>query len=450
MRFTLYCEDVTNATGEVKKYYYDNCTGLLHDSDGKSIGNGANLEYSKQDPKPFKANHDKSPIRKSNAPTILKVQMGLSCNYECNYCLQRFVPHSDEKSKALVPSFIEKLKKNIVGEPQNVQLWGGEPLVYIKTMMPLVAEMKKLYPNAIFSIITNGALLSDPIVDWIMDNDIVVSMSHDGPGQSVRGPDPFDDILAGPAIKRLYREIKARPDGIGMSINPMIHADNPDREAVQNWIIDKIGDPDVRLGEGAVIEVYDEGARENSLKTHEDQLNIRNLTHDHLINHKIDNFGVVNDRMNDWMGTLQGGRDINTLGMKCGMDKSDTITIDLAGNVLTCQNVSSVAEAPNGQSHCGGTIDDLSGVEIKTSVHFQNRDHCMGCPVVQACKGGCMYLVGDLFYDSCNNTYSDHIPFLAASVELLTGYKPVYIEDEAGKLPEERKDIYGLGKPQVA
>lgn len=439
MRFTLYCKDAAGKSNDVTKLYYDNCTGLLHDTDGKSFGTGEALQY--KQPKPFKANQAKAPIRKSNAPRILKVQMGLSCNYECNYCLQRFVPHSDEKSKSLVPEFIEKVKKHLVGEPENIQLWGGEPLVYIKTMMPLVAELKKLYPNAVYSIITNGALLSDPIVDWILENDIRVSMSHDGPGQAVRGDDPLKHILAGKAIKRLYKAMKER--GTPMSINPMIHADNPDRAAVQEWLKEAFDDPDIILGEGAVIEVYDEGARENSLKTLDDQLKIRNLTHKQLINHEIDNYGVVQSRMNDWIQTMQGGRDIDTLGMKCGMDNHATLTVDLSGNVVTCQNVSSVATAPNGEPHLGGTIENIPAVEIKTSVHFQNRDHCSGCPVVQSCKGGCMYLVDDLFYDSCNNTYSDHIPFFASAVELLTGLTPFYIEDEAGKLPKERKDIWG-------
>lgn len=438
MRFTLHCKDKNKDTNEITKLYYDNCTGLLYDSEGKSFGTGEGLSYNRT---PFKANQSANPIRKSNAPKVLKVQMGLSCNYECNYCLQRFVPHSDEKSKALVPAFIEKVKKYLVGEPDNIQLWGGEPLVYIKTMFPLVEELKKIYPNAVISIITNGALLSDPIVKWILDNDIQVSMSHDGPGQAVRGEDPFKHILAGPAIKKLYWALKEK--GTPMSINPMIHADNPDREAVQEWIKEAIGDPEVILGEGAVIEVYDEGAKENALKTLEDQLKIRNLTYDHLVNHKIDNYGVVHNRMNEWFNVLSNGRNVDTLPMKCGMDQPESITIDLAGNVLTCQNVSSVANAPNGESHCGGTIENIPAVEIKTSVHFQNRDHCSGCPVVQSCKGGCMYLVDDLFYASCNNTYSDHIPFLASAVELMTGLTPIYIEDEAGKLPKERKDIWG-------
>jgi uncharacterized protein len=40
------------------------------------------------------------------------------------------------------------------------------------------------------SVITNGSILSDEIIDWLMMLDFAVAISHDGPGQSVRGPDP--------------------------------------------------------------------------------------------------------------------------------------------------------------------------------------------------------------------------------------------------------------------
>jgi uncharacterized protein len=129
------------------------------------------------------------------------------------------------------------------------------------------------------------------------------------------------------------------------------------------------------------------------------------------------------------------------------MDREDTLTIDLLGNVITCQNTSTAAKAPNGEMHKAGNIGEFSAIEVRTSVHFMNRDHCRGCPVVQTCKGGCMFLTGDLFNASCDNTYTDHISYFAAAVEALTGYVPIYIEDEANDLPEERKDIFGYGKP---
>lgn len=36
-----------------------------------------------------------TPLAKSS-PSMLKISLGLSCNYACEYCSQRFVPRADE------------------------------------------------------------------------------------------------------------------------------------------------------------------------------------------------------------------------------------------------------------------------------------------------------------------------------------------------------------------
>jgi uncharacterized protein len=370
--------------------------------------------------------------------------MGLSCNYSCSYCLQKYVPRADEGNPSQIEAFIGKLRTHLDSSPSNIQLWGGEPLVYYKTLRPLVAELKSLYPNAGLSIITNGSLLTKTINDWLIDNQIHVSISHDGPGQKYRGPEPEK----AEAILDLYWRKKRAGDPV--SIGAMIYAQNPDRAAVAAWLIEKFGDPDIIIGEGAIIEVYDEAAKDRSPKAREEHLKLRNLSLSNIRQQSDRNFSMSRARMTEWIQTMQGGRMLDSLGMKCGMDLPDTLTVDLLGNVITCQNTSTASKAPNTQPHRGGRIEKIDEVAFRTSVHFANRAHCHGCPVVQVCKGGCMYLTGDLFNHSCNNTFTDHIPYFAAAVEALTGYILQYIEDEAENLPEDRRDVFGLGKPTSA
>ena len=300
-------------------------------------------------------------------------------------------------------------------------------------------------PKTKFSIITNGSLLNFETNDWLIENDIRVSISHDGPGQRVRGPDPFDNEQQASAILDLYKRKKASGDQV--IVGAMIYAENGDRAAISRSLSEKFEDPDIIIGEGAIIEVYDRGGKDVNPKEHQDHLKLRTTSLRNIRGRADRAFMISRMRMGEWLGTMQYGRMLDSLGMKCGMDQTDTLTIDLLGNVLTCQNVSKASAAPNGEAHSGGNIDKIEAVEIKTSVHFMNRSHCHGCPVVQVCKGGCMYLTGDLFYSSCNNTYTDHIPYFAAAVEALTGYLPVYVEDESDCLPEARKDIFGRGKP---
>lgn len=446
MEFTLHCVDINSeSNGENKKvvkFRYDNATGLLHHENGNPVGSPCPnlMDYTPA----FKADPVKNPIRKHNHPRVVKIQLGLSCNYSCDYCLQRFVPEADETSKKHVPEFLSKLKSALAIPPQSIELWGGEPLVYIKTLRPLVSGIRELYPEVRLSMITNGSLLTPEINDWIMDNDIAVSISHDGVGQSFRGEDPFDDEAVSASIFDLYKRKKEIGDNLGFG--SMVHAGNPDRALIAKWFADKFGEP-VPIGEGAIVEIYDQGALDSAVKERKDHLNLRTTSFINTRSGADAMFFITRQRMDEWVTTMSQGRMLDSVGMKCSMDKLDTLTVDLMGNVLTCQNINSTAYAANGEPHKGGTLDNLHAVQIKTATHFLNRDYCYGCPVVQSCKGGCMYLTGDLFYASCDNTYTDNIPYFAASVEHLTGYTPIYIEDAAGKLPEDRKDIFGYGKP---
>jgi uncharacterized protein len=69
------------------------------------------------------------PGRKSQV-SILKISLGLSCNYECSYCNQRFVPHADASNPDEVEPFISQLTDALIESPERIEFWGGEPLVY--------------------------------------------------------------------------------------------------------------------------------------------------------------------------------------------------------------------------------------------------------------------------------------------------------------------------------
>jgi uncharacterized protein len=116
--------------------------------------------------------------------------------------------------------------------------------------------------------------------------------------------------------------------------------------------------------------------------------------------------------------------------------------VDLRGNVMTCQNVSSLEISKNGESHHGGNLSDYSNVELKSVTHWSNRKECPECPVLHICKGACMFL-DEKFWDiSCANAYSDNVALFAAAFTLITnGYVPTLIKSDT--LPLDRQDIFG-------
>ena len=134
---------------------------------------------------PFATSKD-TPARK-DSPRVLKISLGLSCNYECEYCSQRFVPRAAETNPTEVHAFVAWLDGWVTMPPERIEFWGGEPLVYIKTLRPLAHALRRKYPGAGFSVITNGSLLNADINQWLDDMGFSVGISHDGPGQHVRG-----------------------------------------------------------------------------------------------------------------------------------------------------------------------------------------------------------------------------------------------------------------------
>ena len=407
---------------------------------------------------PYRAFSADEPFGKSKSVQVLKIQLGLSCNYSCEYCSQRFVARPEETTKRDIDQFISKLEHLEFQEEKGlkIEFWGGEPLVYLKTLIPLVKALDEHFKSwsrkPIYSVITNGSLLNDEICDWLIENQFSVAISHDGPGQSVRGPDPFDDEKTRLAVYRLYRAL--RPVN-RISFNAMLSRSNTSRKTIYDWFVKFTGDPNVPLGEGSLVDAYDDGGYGNSLSTLEEHFAFRKQAFNDILEFNGDiGFSAVLDKVYQFTRDVLSHNEAKYLGQKCGMDNRDVLAVDLKGNVITCQNVSAVETAMNGESHKAGTIEDIEAVQVKTATHWSKRPDCPSCPVLHLCRGSCMYLQNKYWDISCANAYSDNIALLALSFEKITGgFIPVYIK--ADHLPPERRDIWGVAlkheeaKPRV-
>jgi len=432
--------------GDTRTFYYDNINNILKDIEGNIF------EYPEdQRPKfdlaeyvPFDKNN---PLKKNKTITTLKIQLGLSCNYSCDYCSQKFVERQPETSKKDIDSFMEKLKVLEFDEQRglSVEFWGGEPLVYWKTLKPLAEAIAEKFDGWVrkpkFGIITNGSILTDEIIDWLMMMDFSVAISHDGPGQHVRGPDPLDDPEKRETILGFYRMMTRL--GKKFSFNSMMNSKNQSRKEIHDWFVNLTGDENVILGEGGMVDAYDEEGIINSLSTKKEHFEYRQKSFGELYanNGNIGFIGVLG-KINNFVHDVLTHKESKYLNQKCGMDDKNTISVDLRGNVMTCQNVSALETSKNGESHHGGTLDDYENVELKSVTHWSNRKECPKCPVLHICKGACMFLDKKFWDISCANAYSDNVPLFAAAFTLMTnGYVPTLIMND--ELPLERQDIFG-------
>lgn len=427
-------------------YFYDNMTSEIWDADGNPI---EVKPFFKQEYVPVSRTSAATPSNKSPVLKTLKIQLGLSCNYSCEYCSQRFVPNIEHSNTKLLDKFLTQLDEWLIYPPDTIEFWGGEPFVYWKNFKPLAEALRDRFPFAKFLVITNGSLLTDEIVDWLDDLDFSVGVSHDGPGQNVRGPDPFDDPEQRRIILKLFERLLPKKK---ISINSMVHRENLDRAAIQAFFERLFGkDASFSIGEGGFIDVYDEGGRKNTLQSHAEHLAFRRATLEAIGDNTIDRFTVARNRMADWVDSWGNNRPAESLRQKCGMDSEYELAVDLMGNVLTCQNVTVNSRAPNGKSHRIGHVSKFDEIKLDTATHWSFRDECSKCPLLQSCRGSCMFLEGEYFKLSCDSAYSDHAPFFAKAFEHATGALPFAIQaiEDDYRLPIERSNLWGDGDAVV-
>ena len=365
------------------------------------------------------------PGSKSPAPRVLKVQMGLACNYSCSYCLQSLEVVNDAVTLLEdARQFIEQLNSWLEGTPEQIQFWGGEPFVYWAKLKVLVPHLKERFPDAGIVIITNGSVLDQEKVDFIVDHDINIGISHDGPGhKKVRGPDPFED----PEKLGWIQELVRRHPG-SVSFNAVLSRGNADFRAIEAYI-QSFFDLRVQVNLEGVVNVYDAATLLGSGGlTDEERTELSNGMFKYLV--EVDNPGVE-QTVNRFLDTLFDQRPLTAVGQKCGMDRPDMLAVDLKGNVQTCQNTGSKGK------HKIGHVSDFESVELDTATHFSYRPDCLKCPLVQLCRGSCMYLEGQYFEQSCKNEFAFNMAFFRAAFLHLTGKVAVEV---TGPFPEVEVD----------
>jgi uncharacterized protein len=409
--FVLHC---TDADGEPVQLTYSPHDSSLVDESGIPLLSDAE----KPDARRYAAAtriSPQSPGRKSDSPLTLKIQLGMGCNYSCSYCNQASGAGSGTVTKtADAEEFIAGLDGWLKGNPERVEFWGGEPFLYFAKLKRLVPALRERFPKANFSIVSNGSLIDEEILAFIEQFDIFVAISHDGPGQHLRGPDPFED----PARAKWLRELWQRRGGIKrrVAFNFVLTPANADIQTTRQWLADRVGDQALLVDTEGVVSVYDEQTSRGAGRWN--AADYERLSHSivqGLASGEALKVRNIAQRAQDFILSLQTRRPSSALGQKCGMDQPQQLAVDLKGNVMTCQNTGAQGK------HRLGHVDAMEEVELDTATHWSHRESCRHCPVLQLCKGSCMYLHDDFFAQSCQNEYHYNMAILGGVLKRITG-----------------------------
>lgn len=143
------------------------------------------------------------------------------CNLSCKYCYETNKVEALMTEETVENTFIfvkeEMARQN--DTHLSIQFHGGEPLLNMKIIKYVTARAKQIFHSLSFSITTNGTLLDEDIVRFLVDNLFDVSISIDGREQTHNlnrlhkdGTGSFTDTYNGLTIakKYLYNNIRIR------------------------------------------------------------------------------------------------------------------------------------------------------------------------------------------------------------------------------------------------
>ena len=372
-----------------------------------------------------------TPAGKRRDPRVLKIQLGLKCNYSCQYCSQAHQPHDSQGSIEDVGHFLATLPDWLHGAPQRIEFWGGEPFAYWKTLKPLAEALRARFPRASFGIVSNGSLLDADRIDWLDRLGFGIGISHDGPAMKYRGPDPLNDphkrAMLRLAVDRLGPQHR-------ISFNTVLHRRNLSLAAVRRHIAGKLDLPEAAIAicTEEVLLPYDDGGLRLSLRSEAEGRAYLEAVFWEAVRGQSMGVTTLRDKLADFFRELAVGKPAAVLGQKCGMDDPARLAVDLKGNALTCQNMSADTR------HRIGHVEAFEAIRLDTAYHWSVRAECNRCPLVTLCQGACLFLEDGLWRQACDNSWWHNLAMLAAALYWLTRLVLVEIEGPARRpdLPE--------------
>lgn len=411
MKFNLHI--VQN--GEQKVWQYDNETSLFTDEKGQDPLRQYKKGKTVYPPvKPFTPDHTEYTYQKKIF--LLEITLGAKCNFDCVYCSQRtFRDRVYSGSPSDVPHFIELLKQSQV-QPEEIQLWGGEPLVYWKTIVVLVPELRKLWPGIKISFPTNGSLLTRDKVDFCKQHNLLFWVSHDGCYNTGREYDGHVDVLKDPVSRdAIEYAMQTLPKG-AITFKATFTHNNCNAEKIVHFFKNELGSKalvslnNVVLCHDAKNPISVESAKLSTEDLDTLQESVFNVCNSRE-KKDISSYGMVQSLVDSFLNE----HPITAIGCECGLPfPNGAIEVDMQGNLLICHNF--------GPYKNPISIIDLEKYKPLGYTYWTHRDtNCGDCLVIHSCQAACPAIDNEAHKLTCQNSKALHYGYFRAAMASVFG-----------------------------
>lgn len=138
---------------------------------------------------PEKSTLEKVKEKISRQLTFLCINMTEACNLRCEYCVYsgKYTStrsHNNQNvmdwktAKKAVDFF---LTHSTESQMRRIGFYGGEPLLNFNIIKEVINYSKNRCNNIIYTITTNGTLLNDDVLSYLVECDVKITISLDGP-----------------------------------------------------------------------------------------------------------------------------------------------------------------------------------------------------------------------------------------------------------------------------
>lgn len=321
------------------------------------------------------------------------------CNLACTYCYEYGEDRVVDDSADPMPRFLDEqtarksvdfmFRQSGANPIVNLTFFGGETLLNFPVLKSTLAYARRMGEEAgkrvRFSLTTNATLLKPEIVEWLVDNEVGVTVSIDGPKEMQdrfrvfhNGRGSYEVVL--PKIRELLRRHTAMPIGARVTLTRQ----NLDIIGIFRHLTEEVGFQQVGFAP-----VTTANGRDYAIEDGEDGYGLMLQQFqalawefvEHTAARRHHGFSNVTETLEE---IHKGVSKAYPCGAGVGL-----VGVATNGDVGLCHRFAGSSEHRLGHVDVG--IDERKQIDFLDRNHLANKTDCHTCWARPLCSGGCYH-----------------------------------------------------------